>query len=170
MNTFPEVITEAEAPVNQPAIHATPRILVVDDESSMREFVTEVLNSCGYEVDSAEGGNAALEALHSIHYDMLVTDVNMPKGSGTDLVMKMHTEGMAIPVIMMTGCIVSKELSALTDMLHVNALLAKPFSMDDLLKAVETNLPSDRHPITDTHPAVPNPLDIPGLPRKPLGQ
>ena len=169
MNAFPEVIAESAAPTTHSDAHATPRILVVDDESSMREFVTEVLTSCGYEADSAEGGAAALEALHHVHYDMLVTDVNMPKGSGTDLVMKMHTEGMSMPVIMMTGCTISNELSALTNMLHVNALLSKPFSMDDLLKAVETNLLSD-HPVIEDHPAVPHPVEIPNLPRKPLDQ
>lgn len=170
MNTFPEVIDEASAPAGHPVAHATPRILVVDDESSMREFVTEALASCGYEVDSAEGGIAALEALHTIHYDILVTDVNMPKGSGTDLVIKMHTEGMEIPVIMMTGCAINKELTALTDMLHVNAMLAKPFSLDDLVKAVESNLPQNHHPVTDTRTPLPNPIEIPDLPRKPLDQ
>ena len=170
MNAFPEVIDESTAPTTHPDAHATPRILVADDESSMREFVTEVLISCGYEADSVEGGIEALEALHHIHYDMLVTDINMPNGSGTDLVMKMHSEGMFMPVIMMTGCAINQELSTLTDMLHVNALLSKPFSMDDLLKAVESSLPLDHHPLTDTHPAVPRVLDMSDLPRKPLDQ
>jgi DNA-binding NtrC family response regulator len=170
MNTFPEIISEADAPVHQPAIHATPRILVVDDESSMREFVSEALASCGYEVDKAEGGIAALEALHAQHYDMLVSDVNMPKGSGPDLIIKMHTEGIVMPVILMTGAAVTRELASLSNMLHVSAMLSKPFSMDDLVKTVETFLPLDHHPITEVHPAVPISEENQALSHKSLDQ
>jgi DNA-binding NtrC family response regulator len=170
MNAFPEIISEADAPTHQPAIHATPRILVVDDESSMREFVSEALSSYGYEVDKAEGGVPALEALHANHYDMLVSDVNMPNGSGPDLIIKMHTEGIVMPVILMTGAAVSRELTSLTKMLHVSALLSKPFSMEDLLNTVETFLPLDQNPITEVHPAVPLSEESPALSHKSLGQ
>ncbi|MBC8096459.1 MAG: response regulator, partial [Akkermansiaceae bacterium] len=62
------------------------RILVVDDETMIRELVTDVLSRSGYEVDTAEDGAIAWDKLQHQHYDLLVTDNTMPKLSGIDLI------------------------------------------------------------------------------------
>ena len=55
------------------------RILVVEDDISIRRLNTEVLRRSGYEVDAAEDGAAAWEALNADSYDLMITDNNMPK-------------------------------------------------------------------------------------------
>jgi DNA-binding NtrC family response regulator len=113
------------------------RVLVADDEASMREFATHALMYNGYEAEAVESGMAALAALRAEHYDLVLTDFNMPNGSGTDLIIKMHSEGIILPVIMMTGSELTKELVTLTAMLHVETILQKPFGIDVLLAAVK---------------------------------
>src|SRR5476651_325506 len=73
------------------------RILVVDDEPCIREISTEVLIQHGYNVDTAEDGAAAWQALNSDRYDLLVTDHNMPKVSGVELLKKLRISSMALP-------------------------------------------------------------------------
>jgi DNA-binding NtrC family response regulator len=122
-------------------------ILVVDDEESMRAFATDALTFGGYQADSADSCTAAINALRADHYDLVLTDFNMPNGSGADLIIKMHAEGFMMPVIMMTGAALTKELLTLTSMLHVARILQKPFRMDDLLGAVGKLL----QPVQDSH-------------------
>ncbi len=119
------------------------RILVVDDEESMREYAVEALAYGGYQPSSVNGGQAAIRALREEHYDLVLTDFNMPNGSGGDLIIKMHAEGFMMPVIMMTGAALTKELLTLTKMLHVGSILQKPFKIDELLANVERLL----HPV-----------------------
>jgi len=123
-------------------------ILVVDDEESMRDFAVEALHYGGYNTDAVDGGTAAMRALRADHYDLVLTDFNMPNGSGADLIIKMHAEGFRIPIIMMTGSALTKELLTLTSMLHVAKILQKPFGMDMLLATVKKYLePVDEHDV-----------------------
>src|ERR1051326_2561730 len=70
------------------------RILVVDDESSIRQFSTEVLIDSGYEVDAVEDGAAAWQELSADRYDLLVTDHNIPKVTGVELLKKLRAARM----------------------------------------------------------------------------
>ncbi|MGA2556670.1 MAG: response regulator, partial [Verrucomicrobiota bacterium] len=81
----------------------THRILVVEDDGDIRRINTEVLTHSGYEVDAAEDGAAAWETLQRQRYDLMVTDNDMPKVSGVELLHKLHAARMALPVIMATG-------------------------------------------------------------------
>ncbi len=134
LDLYPEPAGEAEASETEMTNH---RILVVDDETSMREYAVEVLAYGGFQAHSVNGGQAAIEALREEHYDLVLTDFNMPNGSGGDLIIKMHAEGFTMPVIMMTGAALTKELLTLTKMLHVGTILQKPFKIDELLSNVE---------------------------------
>jgi DNA-binding NtrC family response regulator len=133
------------------AVEAHHHILVVDDEESMRAFAEEALHSAGYRTHTAESGTSAMDAIRAEHYDLILTDFNMPNGSGADLIIKMHSEGFTIPVIMMTGSALTKELLTHTSMLHVRKILQKPFGMDVLLAAVQKNLqpaePASHHEV-----------------------
>ena len=64
------------------------RILVVDDESLMRDFLSESLTSHEYEVDSAENGAKALELMKNESYDVILTDFKMPNATGMDVLRK----------------------------------------------------------------------------------
>ncbi len=142
-------------PAGNEARETAYRVLVVDDEISMRDYATEALKYGGYEVVAVEAGKAAILALREQAFDLVVTDFNMPNGSGGDLITQMHQEGFMVPVIMMTGAELTKELLALISMLHVQSILQKPFKIDELLFAVDKALhPIERAPDDLAHHGV----------------
>ncbi len=115
------------------------RLLVVDDDISLRRLSTEVLSISGYEVDTAEDGAAAWDALNADRYDLMITDNNMPHLSGLELLKKLYTNRMALPVIMATGTLPEEEF-AQCPWLQPAATLLKPYTVDELLGAVDVVL------------------------------
>jgi DNA-binding response OmpR family regulator len=113
------------------------RILVADDDSDIRRLNAEVLKNSGYEVDTAEDGEVALHIVSdaSVIYDLLITDSNMPKLSGLDLVKKLRAERMTLPVIIATGTLPKQEFTKHT-WLRPAAILLKPYTIDELLGTV----------------------------------
>jgi CheY-like chemotaxis protein len=118
------------------------RILVVDDEFSIRELVSETLGEAGYRVETAANAMEALEKLHSEHYDLLLTDYHMPRKSGLELIIQIRAEGLDMPAVLMTGR--SAELLALYPDLQVSVVLPKPFMIDELLGVVSNVLDSNK--------------------------
>jgi two-component system cell cycle response regulator CpdR len=111
------------------------RILVVDDESDIRALLTAILAGSGYQVESAENGAVAWEALQAKPYDLLITDNNMPKISGVELVKNLRSARMELPVVMVAGIVPEDEL-AQNPSLKIAATLSKPFALADLLDTV----------------------------------
>lgn len=119
------------------------RILVVDDDASLRQFNTVVLIHSGYAVDSAEDGAVAWEALNTDNYDLLITDHNMPKVTGVELVRKLRAARMALPVILVSGVMPTEELDRHPG-LRIEATLLKPFTIARLLETVQEVLRMNR--------------------------
>lgn len=127
--------------VRSPA--ATPRILLVDDEEAIRQICAETLARYGYQVDTAEDGETGWEMLNAAKfdsdaYDLLITDNNMPRLSGFDLVKRLRSAQIDLPVIMASGMV--NVLRSETESLGLAAILAKPFFPKDLIKAVKSVL------------------------------
>ena len=137
MSPHPEVPAD-QVLAPSPAGPAIPpcRILVVDDDIDARYVSTELLIQSGYAVDAAEDGEAAWNTLQCSGYDLLVTDHNMPKVTGVELVKKLRDARMALPVILMSGAIPAEELNR-HPCLQLAATLLKPFTADELLLAVK---------------------------------
>jgi DNA-binding response OmpR family regulator len=130
-------IFKAEAPDS--AATQRQRILVVDDERMIRQLNTEVLSCSGYQVDAAEDGAVAWDALQLNNYDLLITDHDMPKVTGVELLKKLHAARMALPVIMATGTPPEEELDR-HPWLQIQAVLLKPYTFDELLGTVKNVL------------------------------
>ncbi len=111
------------------------RILVVDDYKDIRQLSAEVLIHSGYAVDAAADGVDAWEALQIKAFNLLITDNDMPKLTGVELVRKLRSAHMALPVILATGRLPTEELVQ-NPSLHLAALLPKPFSPEELLGTV----------------------------------
>ena len=79
------------------------RILVVEDDRERRQVNAMVLTHAGYAVDMAEDGAAAWEALQANQYGLMITDNHMPKLTGVELLKKLRSARMELPVIMATG-------------------------------------------------------------------
>jgi two-component system, chemotaxis family, chemotaxis protein CheY len=111
------------------------RILVVDDDVLILHLNTAVLSRLGYQTETAEDGAAAWEALQTNRYDLLVTDNNMPRLSGVELVKKVRSARMTLPVILASGNLPTRELDQ-NAWLQPVATLAKPFTPAALLATV----------------------------------
>jgi DNA-binding response OmpR family regulator len=125
-------------PDNAPVQHRpgpARRILLVDDEPDLRRFAAQALVGSGFQVDTAENGAVAWENLQRNSYDLLITDHNMPKLTGVELVRKLRSARMTLPVILATGKLPVKELSQ-NPSLQLAAILPKPFSFEELLGTV----------------------------------
>ena len=105
------------------------RILVADDDAEVRQVNADVLRRFGYRTETAADGAAAWEALQANSYDLLITDNNLPKVSGVELVKKVRSAHMIMPVILASAASPAEELDRIPR-LHAVATLIKPFSSD----------------------------------------
>jgi two-component system cell cycle sensor histidine kinase/response regulator CckA len=144
----------------------TETILLVEDESSVRVLARRMLTSLGYHVIEARHGKDALElaAAQSCNIDLLVTDVVMPELGGRDLASEMRTRCPGLPVLFTSGY-TDDELLRKGILDPGYKLLRKPFTKDDLARAVRGLLDAGSGPrvqqlaLTGRTKAVP----LPGL-------
>lgn len=107
------------------------RLLVVDDEPSMREFLDIMLSNDGYEVKTASSGEEGLELFRLIEPELVLTDVKMPGMSGLDLIKKIRSVNTTVPVIVITAFASAEDaLRAVREGAY--DYLSKPFQIDDL--------------------------------------
>jgi DNA-binding NtrC family response regulator len=110
-------------------------IMVVDDEAGIRALLSDALMQEGYSVTLAEDGMDSLRQMGKRRYDLLITDINMPKLNGLELIRMMKKRGRREKVILISGEPVDNILLNKESM-PVFAQLKKPFTMDHLLKTV----------------------------------
>jgi excisionase family DNA binding protein len=111
-----------------------PRVLVVDDEASIRDLLAKTLALAEFDVDLAPDGRAALERLRIISYDLLITDLKMPGVDGLTVIREARRLKTDLPVIIITGF--SNEASAIEAVnLGVSGYLTKPFRVPRVLAA-----------------------------------
>jgi two-component system chemotaxis response regulator CheY len=115
------------------------RILVVEDDRDVRRASAQALMNSGYHVEAAEDGAAAWEILQTKTFNLLITDNNMPKLTGVELVKKLRSARMALPVILATGKLPAEAL-AKNPSFQLAALLPKPFYISELLDTVKNVL------------------------------
>lgn len=111
------------------------RILVVDDEPSICALTTRALAKVGYRVDAVENGSTAWEILQLQSYDLMITDNNMPKLSGLELIRNLRAASIALPVIMASGFAPHEEFDR-DPGLKPDAILNKPYTVGELLEKV----------------------------------
>ena len=107
-------------------------VLVVDDDAGIRDVVSTVLRSAGYLTSLAEDGEAGWEALRVRRFDALITDHDMPRLTGLDLIRRVRANALKVPVILMSGRMPFDETS-IRPLLMPGAMLRKPFSISDLM-------------------------------------
>jgi CheY-like chemotaxis protein len=119
-----------------------PLILVIDDDAIVRQSLTLLLESRGYEVQCAPEGRQGLRAFHKRRPDLVITDIIMPEMEGIQTIMELRILSRDCPIIAISGggrfgkadfLVVAKELGA-------TVTLSKPFETADLLHAVASCL------------------------------
>jgi two-component system response regulator PilR (NtrC family) len=120
-------------------MNAPARILVVDDERSMREFLEILLRKEGYEVVTAGDVDAALVALESDDYDLVISDIRMPGKSGLDLLRAIRAAQSEALVLMITAFATTETaIAAMKEGAY--DYLTKPFKVDEIRLVVKKAL------------------------------
>ncbi|GHF11692.1 response regulator [Kordiimonas sediminis] len=117
------------------------RILVVEDERAVRDFVARTLALHGHEVLAAQDGADALAMIQGRDVDLCLSDIAMPVMDGISLALKIKAERPTVPIILMTGYANEQQRAHNLASLFVG-LIPKPFGMDQLLSAVSAALGS----------------------------
>lgn len=124
-----------------------PSILVVDDDSEMRELLLDVLGNEGYEVAEAKDGTEAVLALRAREFDIILMDKNMPGPSGLDLLPGFRRVCPRSQIIMMTAF---GDVPSYMDAVEKGAVeyLFKPFRLEEMKAAIvkALGLKSEREP------------------------
>ncbi|MBI1207976.1 MAG: response regulator [Azospirillum sp.] len=116
---------------------AKKRILSVDDSASIRQMVAFTLESAGYDVVTAVDGEDGLNRLKTTTVDMVITDLNMPKLSGVDMIRQIRTIPALkfVPIVMLTT--ESEERKKMEGRAAgATGWIVKPFNPDQLLAVV----------------------------------
>ena len=127
-------------------------ILIVDDEESIRDAVTDTLEYEGYRVVAAANGQQALAEVRATHPDAIILDLMMPVMDGWTFLQECRADPLCdcTPVLVISAVPAFEES---TREFHVNGRLAKPFDLNELIGAVERLLAPDPAGPEDTNPA-----------------
>src|SRR5262250_856864 len=120
-----------------------PRILVVDDEKVIRDMLADFLGMEGYAVRTAEDGTSALGELHKGHYDLVISDLKMPRMGGIALLDQIgKTAPDALTVIMTGFGTVETAIDAMKRGAYDYVL--KPFRLDEVVQVVQRGIEKQR--------------------------
>lgn len=113
-------------------------ILTAEDSSSLRQLMSHTLQSAGYDVIEADDGQEALERLDASQVGMLITDLNMPRLDGIDLIreVRRNPSNRFLPIVMLTSDTEKSRQREGRDA-GASAWIQKPFKPEQLLKVVQ---------------------------------
>ena len=119
------------------------RILIADDEESMRQLVARAISMDGHETTTAEDGAEALEILvkNTGQFDLLLTDIKMPVMDGIALALAAARDFPKLTILLMTGFADQRERASGLDAI-VHDVVTKPFAVADIRTAVADALAS----------------------------
>ena len=113
------------------------KILIIDDEKDMRTYLGALFKKAGYDVESAENGEAGLKAAKASPPDLITLDILMPKQSGVRTYRKLRSspETRSVPIIILTGLTQQEDFFAeLGSLPQPDAIVEKPIDRDDFLE------------------------------------
>ena len=125
--------------VVQPQARPGPRILLVDDEPRIRDFITRALTTAGYLVDAARSGGEGLHMALTGDYGLVILDLVMPDMDGRHILTQLQAQRPEQPVLVLS-CLA--DVTTKVDCLELGArdYLTKPFSLAELLARVRVRL------------------------------
>ncbi|GIL38809.1 response regulator [Roseiterribacter gracilis] len=115
------------------------RILVAEDEDSVRYLLERALTLAGHKVTTVQDGADALVELARHRFDLLLTDIRMPRVDGITLALKTAKDYPTVRILMMTGFADEKQRAHGMEFLS-HEVIAKPFALPNLLRTVEAVL------------------------------
>jgi DNA-binding NtrC family response regulator len=135
-------------------------ILVVDDDSLVRQTFGEVLAASGYEVTLADSGMAALALLDAAQPDVVLLDIAMPGMNGLDTLARIISRRPRLPVVMITGY---ADIDLATEAVRRGAAdyVHKPVDLDDLARSVAVQMSTGDAPPPDVLELSPADCELP---------
>ncbi len=118
---------------------AVRRVLIVDDNQGLRRLLVTFFSGLQYDVSEAADGKEAFELFRQQPFDLVVTDVQMPKWNGLRLLSSIKAISRETPVVLMTGMAITEIAPP-----AAAAVLHKPFRLEDLQKTVSMTFGSGR--------------------------
>ena len=120
-------------------VSAMAKILVVDDEDSVRDLLSDAVRVAGYDSAAAADGSEAIRWLQKHKADLIILDINLPKMDGFEVLEQIRSQGIDTPVILLTA---RAERTDVTHGLRSGAddYLTKPFSLEELILRVRAIL------------------------------
>src|SRR3954468_10053754 len=121
---------------------AKQRILVVDDDASIRRTLSILLNKAGYEVFQAADGSEAVRLWRDRGGDLVITDLHMPEKDGIQTIIELLSHSPGVRIIAMSGGGQAKRLDLLGNASLLGAVLTieKPFTIDEMIAVVDRAL------------------------------
>ena len=135
-------MTEEPIPGAEHTAHPVARVLIVDDEESIRRLVSKWTDISGYEVKAASSAEAALLMMHAWTADIVVCDIRMPRYSGVWLIEHLRQLYPTTAIIISTGY--GEIDPGLKMRAKITGYLAKPYDRETLLASLERAMDSRR--------------------------
>ena len=149
MSTFSAASPPVPVPSVEPSTYVSrategAQVLVVDDDQAVRELAATILERAGFHVTTANDGEAGWSVVQTRPIDLIVTDNEMPRLRGLDLILRLRSEGYTRPIILVSGGLLPGD-AAMCPAIGSGGFMANPFTAIELVQAVRRWL---------THPAV----------------
>ena len=117
------------------------RILIAEDDTAVREFVSRALCHDGHDVMAVSDGQQALNMLEREQFDMVLADIVMPQMDGIALALKLSKDCPDLPILLMTGYAAERQRAHNLDAL-IHDVITKPFTLKEICAAVNVALDS----------------------------
>jgi DNA-binding response OmpR family regulator len=132
-----------------------PKVLVAEDDATIRALLHDVLATEGYDVVCVNDGEEALRVVDAFQPDLILSDVMMPNLDGVSMVARLRQRGSHVPVILMSSYLRRSPLASVQ-------LVTKPFDIASLLAVIASTL-DQRKNRTTSHPChASQPSPVPG--------
>jgi two-component system response regulator TctD len=118
------------------------RILVVDDDPLLLELLTDTLTAIGYETAAASDGAIALDMLQTEQYDLMISDIKMPRVDGLQLLRRVRRHYPRLPVLFITGVASQETIGSVSP----DGILAKPFRIAHIESMIQQALQRKNKP------------------------
>ena len=112
------------------------KILIAEDDTAVREFVSRALVNVRHEVVTAADGLQALQALENGSFDLLLSDIVMPELDGIALALKVSKDWPGLPILLIIGCAAERQRAHNLDAL-IHDVISKPFTLQQICEAAE---------------------------------
>lgn len=117
------------------------KILVVDDEPGIRELLSDLLSFLGYQCYEAANGVEALEVLDRNEFDLIISDIRMPRMNGIELLRAVKQRSLKVPILLISGYNLN-DLDRITADEMANGFLKKPFEIEHIKTTLNNLLPN----------------------------